>query len=52
MTYVRFNVNHELKNVAQGKKTKADVRLVLFLALKDYPAIQRRICKAFSITED
>jgi hypothetical protein len=52
MTYVRFNLNNELKKAARGKKTKVDMGLLLYLATDGYPAIQAGIMRAFSITEN
>ena len=51
MQYCRYNIDEELKKVTEGKKAKKDVPLLLYSALFDYPAIQRRIADAFSITE-
>lgn len=52
MTYVRCNINTELRKAAKGKKTKLPVGIVIYEALRGYPAIQRSVAKAFSITED
>jgi hypothetical protein len=52
MKYVRFNVNDELEKVANGKKTKVDVGLLLYIATDKYPVAQRRIAKTFSIIEN
>ena len=49
MLYVKFDVVTELKKAAQGKKTKVDVGTLLHMALEGYPAIQRRIARAFGI---
>jgi hypothetical protein len=49
--YGRFNINDELKKAARGQKTKMPVGILLYLATKDYPAIQAQIARAFSITE-
>jgi hypothetical protein len=50
VSYVKFNVNTELRKAAQGKKTKVPVGILLHIALKDYPVIQKRVAAAFSIT--
>lgn len=50
MNYCKFSLDKELKKAAMGKKTKLDVGLLLYLALDHYPAIQKRIAKAFDIT--
>jgi hypothetical protein len=49
MRYVKFNTDKELKKAAQGKKTKVHVGLLVYLAMKDYPAIQAAVGRAFSI---
>jgi len=50
MRYVRFSVEQELAKMVRGKKTKVDVRHLLCLAAGRYPAIQKQIEDAFSIT--
>lgn len=52
MLVVRFSIDKELRKAAQGKKTKVPVGILLFNALRDYPAIQAQIGDAFGITED
>ena len=51
MAYCKININQELKKAAKGKKTQVPVGILLYNALRDYPAIQRHIADAFSITE-
>ena len=51
MRYVRFSVEEELVKMVRGKKTKVDVRHLLYLAVDRYPAIQKQIEKAFSSTK-
>jgi hypothetical protein len=51
MPVIQFNIDRELKKAAQGKKTKVPVGQLLYLATKDYPAVQACIAEAFSITE-
>ena len=50
MTYVKCNVVEELKRAAKGKKTAVPVGILLLQATEGYPAIQRGIAHAFSIT--
>jgi hypothetical protein len=52
MKAIRYNIAEEMKKVAQGKKAKLPVEVVLYEGLRRYPAIQGRIAKAFSITAD
>lgn len=51
MRYGKFCLGKELRNAAMGKKTKLPPELLVFLAVDRYPAIQKRIAKAFAITE-
>jgi hypothetical protein len=51
MPVVTFSIDRELKKAAQGKKTKVDVGLLLYMATKHYPKAQARIARAFSISE-
>jgi len=41
----------ELKKARAGKPTKLPVEILLYESLRGYPAIQRNLAKAFSITE-
>lgn len=50
MTYVRFNVNRELKKAARGKPTKIPVLDLVYIALNKYPVIQKQFAKAAGIT--
>ena len=49
MKCVRFNVATELRKLADGRKTKADVVTVLHMALDRHPAVQARFDRAFGI---
>jgi hypothetical protein len=51
MQYRKYNVDEELKEASEGKRTKEEVGLLLYLALKDRPVIQKCIANAYSITE-
>jgi hypothetical protein len=48
--YIQYDENTELKKAAQGKTTKVPVGGLLYTALRDYPAIQKRIAGLFGIT--
>ena len=50
MAYAWINVTEELRKAANGKKTKIDPGLVVYLALEDYPHIQKLVAKALEIT--
>ena len=52
MAYCKTNINEELEKAEKGKKTRVPVGILLYNALRDYPAIQRKIAAAFSITEE
>ncbi|HEX4039142.1 MAG TPA: hypothetical protein VHX37_13880 [Acidobacteriaceae bacterium] len=52
MKYIGIvNMDKELRNAAQGMKTKLPVQLVIYESLRDYLAIQRRVARAFDIVE-
>jgi hypothetical protein len=51
MQYCKYNMDEELKEASEGKRTKEEVGLLLYLALKDRPVIQKCVANAFSITE-
>ena len=50
MRYERISLDKELLKMLDGK-TKTDVRMLLYLAVRHYPAIQKQIAEAFSITK-
>lgn len=52
MAFCKFNLNEELKKATKGRPTKMPVGLVLYLAMDNYPAIQKRIADSFGIIED
>jgi hypothetical protein len=51
MRYCRYNLDKELKEASQGKKTKEEIGLLLYFALQDRPVLQKCVARAFSITE-
>ncbi len=50
MSYGKFRVTDELKKAARGKKTKLPVGLLVYLALDDYPHIQKLVGEAFNVS--
>jgi hypothetical protein len=48
--YIRLDMSKELKKARSGKPTKLPVELVLYESLRGYPAIQRKLAKAFDIS--
>lgn len=49
MTYRKVNADEELARAIQGKTTKTETKLAVYLALYDYPAIQAQVAKHFSL---
>jgi len=52
MSFGRYKLATELKKAAQGKKTVLPVGILLVQATEGYPAIQRRIARAFAVSGD
>ncbi len=52
MSYEKINIERELRKVTQGKSNRdaGFVALILHSSLGHYPAIQKKIAKAFGIT--
>jgi hypothetical protein len=51
MKYFRYSVAAEMTKIAEGKKTKLPVKMVVYLGLDHHPAIQKKVGKAFGITK-
>lgn len=52
MSYTKFNVADELQKLAQGKRTKVDPEMLVYLSLDPHRGLQKKVAKAFGITED
>jgi hypothetical protein len=50
MTYVKYNIAEEREKAVQGKKTKTNVAMLIYLSLDDYPAIQKQVARHFGIS--
>ncbi len=45
MQYCRYNIDEELKKASEGERTKEEVELLLYFALKGQPITRKRIAK-------
>ena len=46
---IRYSIAEEMAKVAQGKKTKMPVEFVIFDGLRNHPAAQKKVARAFGI---
>ena len=52
MPYIgKFDILTEFDKLLNGKKTKLDPEMVLYLALDNNRPVQQKVAKAFGITE-